>query len=106
MSTCKRCNQPIRWVTTTGQGKRLPLDPSSDPDGTIRVRYSGAEGKKANVLGEVLSGAALDAAIADEDLLFSPHRCHSNATHNPMPDSVRAFRDALPAPRTPRRRSR
>lgn len=106
MSTCKRCDQPIRWVTTTGQGKRLPLDPSSDTDGTIRVRYSGAAGKKANVLGEVLSGADLHAAIANGDLLFRPHWCPAKASHNPMPDSVRALRDTLPTPRAARRRNR
>lgn len=106
MSNCKRCDQPIRWVTTTGQGKRLPLDPSSDPDGNIRIHYSGAAGKKANVLAEVLSGADLHAAIANSDLLFRPHRCSHNLDHNPMPASVRAIRDGLRAPSTARRRNR
>lgn len=106
MSTCKRCDQPIRWVTTTGQGKRLPLDPSSDPDGHIRIRYSGAAGKKANVLADVLAGADLYAALAGSELLFLPHRCRNDLDHNPMPDAARAIRDGLKAPRSARRRNR
>jgi len=35
-ATCRSCRMPIRWVMTAN-GKRMPLDPSPDPEGNVWI---------------------------------------------------------------------
>lgn len=60
---CRDCGAPIMWRETVN-GKRMPLDPGSDPAGRVRL-----VGGKAEVLGRA------DAAErqAAGELLFRPH---------------------------------
>lgn len=39
---CRDCGEPILWATTTS-GKRIPLDPSVDPAGVVRLVRGVAE---------------------------------------------------------------
>lgn len=32
---CKTCRQPLLWITFSGSGKRMPLDPEPTADGNV-----------------------------------------------------------------------
>lgn len=60
---CRECGAPIMWRETVN-GKRMPLDPGSDPAGRVRL----VDGKA-----EVLGRADAAERQAAGELLFRPH---------------------------------
>ena len=80
---CDDCGEPIFWATTTS-GRSIPLDPSVDPDGRVRLVRGRAE-----VLG--LRDAAERAAAGEK--LFRAHAasCLARRPHGGagMPPEVR-----------------
>lgn len=108
-AVCRACGEPVRWVTTTRTGSRMPLDLSPDPAGVWRVHPSGpAPGRgRARLLAEKLGPDAHTAAQAEGELLFTSHldTCPADRPPNPAPAAARALlADALAANRQRRHR--
>lgn len=38
MSACRKCSSPIRFVTNTDTGRRIPVDPVPDEGGSVIAR--------------------------------------------------------------------
>lgn len=63
-ATCRSCQAPIRWVTTTA-GRRMPIDPTPSPGGNVVLRE--------DHLAAVLAGDVLDAARAADVPTYLSH---------------------------------
>jgi hypothetical protein len=94
-SKCRDCHQEISWVQLVESGKRIPLDPSTDPElGTVRVTIRDGNGRPYadGPRARRLSGMELITAQADATPLRVAHwdTCIARRSHNPMPPEVAA----------------
>ena len=105
MATCWHCHQNIVFMwSMTGEGKAIPFDPSPDSStGTARRHTTTGPDGRTKVYAEFLTADALHTALADGDLLWTPHRntCNAFRPHNPKPPGLEIN---LPTGRTGRRR--
>lgn len=56
MSACKRCSDPIRFVTNTETGKRIPVDPVPDESGNVLAKAQQIRATTGEVTGTELVG--------------------------------------------------
>jgi hypothetical protein len=94
-STCRDCHAEISWVQLVESGKKIPLDPSTDPHlGTVRLALRDGNGHPYTdgPRARRLRGDELIAAQADATPLRVAHwdTCVARRRHNPMPVEVAA----------------
>lgn len=80
MSACRDCGRPVRWVETR-EGRRLPLDPASNPRGDVRL-----DGRR----GVVLAGREADVARRMHEPLYLRHA--ATCPRTPRPAAAAGFR--------------
>ncbi|WP_094980319.1 hypothetical protein [Rhodococcus pyridinivorans] len=90
MAHCRNCKAEITWATSTGSGKRIPLDLYPAP-GLGSVRKRDIRDEDGVVYADILRGDELHRAIADQQPLYVLHSetCHARRPPNPKPAHVR-----------------
>jgi hypothetical protein len=90
MAWCRNCKAEITWATSTGSGKRIPLDLYPDP-GLGSVRKRDIRDQDGVIYADILRGDELHRAIADQQPLYVLHSetCHARRPPNPKPAHIR-----------------
>lgn len=78
---CRYCEATIRWVQLES-GKSIPVNPISDPAGTVAASWQGA-----SLIGYVTAKAR---PLRDGYQLYRAHRadCHPDKPRNPTPAAL------------------
>lgn len=83
LSECRDCAEPIRFVRMADTGKALPVNPATNPQGTVCAR---------------LVGGQLEGFVISRDRLPSPFHVWRFLPHHATCSALAEQRAAKPAP--------